>query len=571
MIRFEQVSKAYLGGRQALQGVTFHLQPGEMAFLTGHSGAGKSTLLKLICGIERPSAGKIFFSGHEISRLKSREVPFLRRQIGMIFQDHHLLMDRTVYDNVAIPLIIAGASGDDIRRRVSAALDKVGLLDKAKNFPIQLSGGEQQRVGIARAVVNKPAVLLADEPTGNLDEALSEGILRLFEEFNRVGVTVLMATHDLGLISSRPYRVLTLSDGHLHGGIRVNKRDAMNQIRQFGSKFDRLRNAAGGGGGGRNAPKRPKAAPNPASRKSNVFNEQVRYAWHGALQDLKSTPLATFLTVMVIAISLTLPSVCYMVYKNVSSAASQYYPSPQITVYLEKTLDDDAAARVVGQLQAEQGVDKVNYLSRDEALGEFRNWSGFGGALDMLEENPLPAVAIVVPKLDFQSTEALNTLRDRVSRIQGVDEVRMDDSWFARLSSLTGLVGRVSAMIGVLMVAAVFLVIGNSVRLSIFARRDTINVQKLIGATDGFILRPFLYGGAMLGFSGAFLSLILSEILVMRLSSAVTEVAKVFGTQFELSGLGFDECLLMLIVCSMIGWVAAWLATVQHLRHFTPD
>ena len=219
MIRFEQVSKAYLGGRQALQGVTFHLQPGEMAFLTGHSGAGKSTLLKLICGIERPSAGKIFFSGHEISRLKSREVPFLRRQIGMIFQDHHLLMDRTVYDNVAIPLIIAGASGDDIRRRVSAALDKVGLLDKAKNFPIQLSGGEQQRVGIARAVVNKPA-LLADEPTGNLDEALSEGILRLFEEFNRVGVTVLMATHDLGLISSRPYRVLTLSDGHLHGGIR---------------------------------------------------------------------------------------------------------------------------------------------------------------------------------------------------------------------------------------------------------------------------------------------------------------------------------------------------------------
>ncbi|MCY2229822.1 permease-like cell division protein FtsX, partial [Klebsiella pneumoniae] len=253
------------------------------------------------------------------------------------------------------------------------------------------------------------------------------------------------------------------------------------------------------------------------------------------------------------------------------SAASQYYPSPQITVYLEKTLDDDAAARVVGQLQAEQGVDKVNYLSRDEALGEFRNWSGFGGALDMLEENPLPAVAIVVPKLDFQSTEALNTLRDRVTRIQGVDEVRMDDSWFARLSSLTGLVGRVSAMIGVLMVAAVFLVIGNSVRLSIFARRDTINVQKLIGATDGFILRPFLYGGAMLGFSGAFLSLILSEILVMRLSSAVTEVAKVFGTQFELSGLGFDECLLMLIVCSMIGWVAAWLATVQHLRHFTPD
>ncbi|ADW75785.1 MULTISPECIES: cell division ATP-binding protein FtsE [Rahnella] len=219
MIRFEQVSKAYLGGRQALQGVNFHIQQAEMAFLTGHSGAGKSTLLKLICGIERPSAGHILFGGHDISRLKSSEVPFLRRQIGMIFQDHHLLMDRTVYDNVAMPLIISGASSEDIRRRVSAALDKVGLLDKAKNLPIQLSGGEQQRVGIARAVVNKPAVLLADEPTGNLDGELSEGILRLFEEFNRVGVTVLMATHDVGLIARRNYRTLTLSQGRMSGGV----------------------------------------------------------------------------------------------------------------------------------------------------------------------------------------------------------------------------------------------------------------------------------------------------------------------------------------------------------------
>ncbi|XNM54453.1 ATP-binding cassette domain-containing protein [Escherichia coli] len=178
---------------------------------------GKSTLLKLICGIERPSAGKIWFSGDDITRLKNREVPFLRRQIGMIFQDHHLLMDRTVYDNVAIPLIIAGASGDDIRRRVSAALDKVGLLDKAKNFPIQLSGGEKNASALPARC--KPAVLLADEPTGNLDDALSEGILRLFEEFNRVGVTVLMATHDINLISRRSYRMLTLSDGHLHGGV----------------------------------------------------------------------------------------------------------------------------------------------------------------------------------------------------------------------------------------------------------------------------------------------------------------------------------------------------------------
>ncbi|MGL5006016.1 MAG: cell division ATP-binding protein FtsE [Plesiomonas sp.] len=215
MIRFQQVSKAYLGGRQALQGVSFHLRAGEMAFLTGHSGAGKSTLLKLICGIERPSDGQIWFDGHDISRLKTREVPFLRRHIGMIFQDHRLLMDRTVYENVALPLVITGNTADDIKRRVSAALDKVGLLDKARCLPVQLSGGEQQRVGIARAVVNKPALLLADEPTGNLDDALSGSILHLFEEFNRVGVTVLMATHDTQLIASQPYPVLTLEQGRI--------------------------------------------------------------------------------------------------------------------------------------------------------------------------------------------------------------------------------------------------------------------------------------------------------------------------------------------------------------------
>lgn len=216
MIRFDKVSKAYFGGRQALQSIDFHLHSGEMAFLTGHSGAGKSTLLKLICGIERPSDGQIWFSGHNIYYLKPREMPFLRRQIGMIFQNHHLLMDRTVQDNVAIPLIIAGANREDIRRRVSAALDKVGLLEKATSFPIQLSGGEQQRVGIARAVVNKPMILLADEPTGNLDNVLSEDILRLFEEFNRVGVTVLIATHDSELISRYDYRIISLEQGRLH-------------------------------------------------------------------------------------------------------------------------------------------------------------------------------------------------------------------------------------------------------------------------------------------------------------------------------------------------------------------
>lgn len=324
-----------------------------------------------------------------------------------------------------------------------------------------------------------------------------------------------------------------------------------------------------------NSPNSSKSAKSARTAKSKAlrggWREQWRYSWVNALADMLRQPLATLLTVMVIAISLTLPSVCYLVWKNVSNAAEQWYPTPQLTVYLDKALDDNAAESVVKALKTEAGVEKVNYLSRDEAMGEFRNWSGFGGAMDMLEQNPLPAVAIITPKMNFQDSATLNTLRDRVAAVSGVDEVRMDDSWFARLAALTGLVGQIAAMIGILMIIAVFLVIGNSVRLNIFSRRDTINVMKLIGATDGFILRPFLNGGALLGFCGALLSLLLSEALVLRLGSVVTHVAKVFGTTFDLHGLAWDESLLLLLTAAMIGWIAAWLATVQHLRRFTPQ
>ncbi|MBE5251855.1 permease-like cell division protein FtsX [Mixta mediterraneensis] len=319
-------------------------------------------------------------------------------------------------------------------------------------------------------------------------------------------------------------------------------------------------------------PAAPKAKqPSKSKALKGGWQEQWRYALRGTLSDMWRQPLATLLTVMVIAISLTLPSVCYMVWKNVNQAATQWYPAPQLTVYFSKTLDDSAAENVVAQLKQLDGVDNVNYLTREEALNEFRNWSGFGGAMDMLEQNPLPAVAIITPKLNFQNSDTMQNLRDSMSKVQGIDEVRMDDSWFARLAALTGLVGQIASMIGILMIIAVFLVIGNSVRLSIFARRDTINVQKLIGATDGFILRPFLYGGALLGFSGAVLSLILSEVLVLRLQTVVAHVAAVFGTTFSLKGFSWDEALLLLLIATIIGWIAAWLATVQHLRRFTPQ
>jgi cell division transport system ATP-binding protein len=215
MIQFDNVSKRYPGGFEALKNISFRLETGTMAFLTGHSGAGKSTLLKLIALIERATRGQVFVDGQNISRIHRRRIPYVRRKIGFIFQEHHLLFDRTIFDNVALPLVIAGYRHQEIGRRVRAALDKVGLLDKERLYPVTLSGGEQQRVGIARAVVNKPRLLLADEPTGNLDPELSLEIMKLFALFNRVGVSVLIASHDLSLINQFDYPVIALEHGRL--------------------------------------------------------------------------------------------------------------------------------------------------------------------------------------------------------------------------------------------------------------------------------------------------------------------------------------------------------------------
>ena len=212
MISFEKVSKKYQD-QTALADVSFSMKAGEMAFLTGHSGAGKSTLLSLIPGIEKPDQGRVVVDGKDIGKLKENRLPHLRRRIGFVFQQHRLLFDRSVFDNVSLPLQICGTTPEQSESRVRAALRKVGLDDKVKLNPKVLSAGEQQRVGIARAIVNRPLILLADEPTGNLDPELSEEIIRLFMEFNGVGVTVLIASHDLPLIGKFDCRIIHLNHG----------------------------------------------------------------------------------------------------------------------------------------------------------------------------------------------------------------------------------------------------------------------------------------------------------------------------------------------------------------------
>ncbi len=218
MIRFDQVHKRYPNGREALAGVSFAVASGELAFLTGHSGAGKSSILKLIALIERPTRGQVIVNDRNVGAIKTGGIAQFRRQIGVVFQDHKLLHDRPVMDNVALPLIIAGVPRREIDKRVRAALDQVGLLGKEKSRPLELSTGEQQRVGIARAVVARPSLLIADEPTGNLDPGLAREVMQLFKRFSEVGVTVVVATHDMHLIDTFDARRVLLSEGRVVSG-----------------------------------------------------------------------------------------------------------------------------------------------------------------------------------------------------------------------------------------------------------------------------------------------------------------------------------------------------------------
>lgn len=215
MIKFDKVAKRYPNGHVGLHELSVHVRRGEFLFVTGHSGAGKSTMMRLLLAMERPTAGKLLLAGQDLGRIRNSQIPFLRRQIGVVFQNHQLLFDRSVFENVALPLHILGLSRDEINARVSLALERVSLRDKAMQSPSDLSTGQQQRVGIARAIVHQPALLLADEPTGNLDPKLAAEIMGVFEDINRLGTTVIIASHDLALIARMRHRMLTLQRGRL--------------------------------------------------------------------------------------------------------------------------------------------------------------------------------------------------------------------------------------------------------------------------------------------------------------------------------------------------------------------
>ena len=300
-------------------------------------------------------------------------------------------------------------------------------------------------------------------------------------------------------------------------------------------------------------------------RFNNPFGVQVVYVLRSVLQELLQRKFATALTVLVIAVSLTIPTVSYLLWKNIHQATTQFSPESELTLYLHKNLSDEDANLVVEKIRQQEGVASLNYISRQESLKEFRTWSGFGEELDILDDNPLPAVVMIKPSAEFQASQKRDELRTNLNKIKGVQEVRMDNDWLEKLTALSWLVAHVALFCAILMAVAVFLVIGNSIRADVYSSQARIEVMKLLGATDQFILRPFVYTGIIYALLGGLLACLLSALLIGYFSSAVKYVTDIFAVQFELNGLGFGEFLFLLVCCVIMGYIGAWLSATRYI------
>ena len=296
------------------------------------------------------------------------------------------------------------------------------------------------------------------------------------------------------------------------------------------------------------------------------FGVQSVYVLRAVLADLLKRKFATLLTVLVIAVSLTIPTVSYLLWKNIHHATTQFYPESELTVYLHKNLSEEDANLVVEKIRQQEGVESLNYISRQESLNEFRHWSGFSEELDVLDDNPLPAVVMIKPSKAFNESQQRNELRENLDKIKGVQEVRLDNDWLEKLTALTWLVAHVAIFCTVLMAVAVFLVIGNSIRADVYSNQANIEVMKLLGATDQFILRPFLYTGMIYAVLGGFFACIFSSLTIGYFTGAVKYVTDIFAVNFNLNGLGLVEFLFLLVVCIIMGYIGAWLSATRYIR-----
>lgn len=302
-----------------------------------------------------------------------------------------------------------------------------------------------------------------------------------------------------------------------------------------------------------------------SSRPMNVsWWGQTHYVLRSVFADLIKKKYATLMTILVIAVSLTVPTVSYLLWKNIHYATTQFYPESELTIYLHKNLSEADTNLVVEKIRQQEGVESLNYVSRQESLNEFKNWSGFGDGLEILDDNPLPAVVIIKPTKDYNESKKRNELRERLDNIKGVQEVRLDNNLMEKLTALSWLIAHIAIVCSVLMTISVFLVIGNSIRSDVYSRRATIEVMKLLGATEQFILRPFIYTGMIYAVLGGLFACVFSAMVIGYFTSAVKYVTDIFAVSFSLNGIMPGELLFLLAICTLVGYVAAWLSAKKY-------
>ena len=496
VVEFKDVTKVYDGGSVAVQSASMRIGRGEFVFLVGPTGCGKSTCIRLLMKELEPSRGEVSIAGRPLSEVPRSRVPYLRRNIGVVFQDYKLLPNRTVYDNVAYSLQVIGESRKEIRRKVPDILRLVGLSTKLHNFPNELSGGEQQRVSVARAFVNHPPLLLADEPTGNLDPETSIGIMQLIYRINRTGTTVIVATHDKEMVDKMRRRVVELREGRI---VR-DEQSGLYRPDESTTEFAiRLRGELGIGAEGH---------PNEPMRPAFFLREALR-----GLRRSSAPALAALLTVLLTAVVL---GVFIPIVQATTGTANEVRSRVVVDVYIKESATPAEQGDLRRAIEETANVKSVDYISKAEALerAQDKNPQAFREGAELLGSNPLPASFRVTPedpdKLD-QIVERLNA--GGQPQLAAIDEVRDREEDTDKILSATGLVKALTAGMAALLVLASIALIANTIRLSVFARRREVEVMKLVGATNWFIRWPFVIEGMIVGFFGGLLAVLLLAIL----------------------------------------------------------
>ena len=474
MIRLIDVKKVYDNGTEALKGISFSIEDGEFAFLVGPSGSGKSTVIKLLTGEIVPTSGRVMVNGFSMGRISDKQIPYMRRTIGVIFQDFRLITNKTVWDNLSLAMRAVGASPREIKARIPYVLELVGLKGKEQSLPDQLSGGEQQRVAIARALVNNPSTIVADEPTGNLDPARSLEIMTLLERINALGTTVVVVTHEKGLVNHFDKRVITINAGMVAG-------DAMGRVR-----------------GGQ-------------------MKGNFRYFFREGSRNMFSHGFMSFAAIGITVACLLIMGTFSLVAYNADYNLKNLQKENAVLAFIDESLTEDQARALQGKVEAVPNVADATFVSREQARDSY---------VAQYDENDLyadldPSIFRHRFVVHLQDETQLSQTVEALRGVEHIAKVRADEAVSAGFITARNVAGVISiALIAILLVVSVF-IISNTIKLTTFDRRDEIAIMKMVGATDGFIRWPFVFEGLLLGLFGAVIAFFLQWLLYNAIASGI--------------------------------------------------